>query len=199
MVKVLQMLADLVKFGYYDDSAYVKPLLPSIHKMLNGKEDFPTREIKAATETTIKDEIQKRKFLMNTWVLILASSKFKVNDTSFVRLLFSIHELTCPNIAKLYNMPHGKEIVKSPLLYVIEFVNMKRTFGRLSFRRSQRTSRRAKKRDLTEEEDDFVELPPYQDDTNDNETDKILAEFRGEGKRYQFDEERQNHFKIKHW
>lgn len=53
MVKVLQLLTSLVKFGYYDDSADIKTLLPSIHKFLNGKEDYPTRDSKGSTA---KDE-----------------------------------------------------------------------------------------------------------------------------------------------
>ena len=48
MVKVLQLLTSLIKFGYYDDTADIKALLPSIQKLLNGKEDFPTKESKAS-------------------------------------------------------------------------------------------------------------------------------------------------------
>ena len=62
VIKVLQVLTVLVKFGYYDDSEDVKPLLPAIHKLLNGKEDFPTSQIKAATEgTTLREDLQRRK------------------------------------------------------------------------------------------------------------------------------------------
>ncbi len=40
----------LVKFGYYDDNNHVKDLLPSIFKLLNGKEDYPTKRIKNSME-----------------------------------------------------------------------------------------------------------------------------------------------------
>ena len=42
VVKVLQLLTVLIKFGYYDDSTDVNPLLPSIHKLLDGSGDYPT-------------------------------------------------------------------------------------------------------------------------------------------------------------
>ncbi len=47
---MLQLLAVLVKFGYYDDNNHVKDLLPSIFKLLNGKEDYPTKRIKNSME-----------------------------------------------------------------------------------------------------------------------------------------------------
>ncbi len=47
VVKVLQVLTVLVKFGYYDD---VNDLLPSIQKLLNGKDDYPTKQIKQSSE-----------------------------------------------------------------------------------------------------------------------------------------------------
>ena len=46
VVKVLQALSVLVKFGYYDDSKDVNDLLPSLQKLLNGKDDFPSKRIK---------------------------------------------------------------------------------------------------------------------------------------------------------
>lgn len=46
VVKVLQVLSVLVKFGYYDDPSDMSVLLPSILKLLNGKDDFPTKRIK---------------------------------------------------------------------------------------------------------------------------------------------------------
>ena len=46
VVKVLQLLTVLVKFGYYDDNNDVKQILPAILKFLNGRNDFPTRQIK---------------------------------------------------------------------------------------------------------------------------------------------------------
>ncbi len=61
VVKVLQVLTVLVKFGYYDDSEDVNELLPSIQKLLNGKDDYPTKQIKLSIETT--GEIRRRKFL----------------------------------------------------------------------------------------------------------------------------------------
>ena len=64
VVKVLQVLAILVKFGYYDDSDDIKPLLPSIHKLLNGKEDFPTKEIKTVSEMSLRDTAQRCRFII---------------------------------------------------------------------------------------------------------------------------------------
>ena len=40
---MLQLLAVLVKYGYYDDVKDVKSILPSIFKLLDGKRDFPTK------------------------------------------------------------------------------------------------------------------------------------------------------------
>ena len=59
VVKVLQVLTVLVKFGYYDDSEDVNELLPSIQKLLNGKDDYPTKQIKQSIEGT--GGIHKRK------------------------------------------------------------------------------------------------------------------------------------------
>lgn len=61
VIKVLQILTSLVKFGYYDDSEDLKPLLPSIFKLLNGKEDFPTEKVKFAAQWTFKDGVQRRR------------------------------------------------------------------------------------------------------------------------------------------
>ncbi len=46
VVKVLQALSVLVKFGYYDESKDVNDLQPSLQQLLNGKDDFPTKQIK---------------------------------------------------------------------------------------------------------------------------------------------------------
>ena len=46
VLTVLQVLSVLVKFGYYDDPSDVSVLLPSIIKLLNGKDDMPTKRIK---------------------------------------------------------------------------------------------------------------------------------------------------------
>ena len=40
--KALEDFKNAWKFGYYDDSADVNPLLPSIHKLLDGSGDYPT-------------------------------------------------------------------------------------------------------------------------------------------------------------
>ena len=50
VVKVLQVLSVLVKFGYYENSDEVCGLLPSIQKLLNGKDDYPTKQIKQSIE-----------------------------------------------------------------------------------------------------------------------------------------------------
>ena len=59
VVKVLELLAVLVKFGYYDDSSDIEPLLPSIEKLLSGSDDYPTRQIKASMEWTFRDELHR--------------------------------------------------------------------------------------------------------------------------------------------
>ena len=46
VVKVLQVLTALVKYGYYDDPEDIKVLLPAIHELLDGQDDYPTRETK---------------------------------------------------------------------------------------------------------------------------------------------------------
>ena len=51
-MKVLQLLTVLVKFGYYDDDDDVKEFLPAILKLLNGKDDYPSKKIKSAIEKT---------------------------------------------------------------------------------------------------------------------------------------------------
>ena len=56
------MLTVLIKYGYYDDTAHVNELLPSIHKLLDGCKDFPTGQIKQASELSFKGEIQWRKY-----------------------------------------------------------------------------------------------------------------------------------------
>ena len=63
-MKVLQVLTVLVKFGYYDDSKDVNDLLPTIHKLLNGRDDYPTRQVKQSFEEM--GDLQRRKwtFLM---------------------------------------------------------------------------------------------------------------------------------------
>ena len=43
VVQVLQLLAMLIKFGKYGK---VDGILPAIFKLLNGKEDYPTANIK---------------------------------------------------------------------------------------------------------------------------------------------------------
>ena len=68
MVKVLQLLTSLVKFGYYDDPADIKTFLPSIHKLLNGKEDFPTKESAAKEEP---HETRKMRQLLYFYVILL--------------------------------------------------------------------------------------------------------------------------------
>ncbi len=60
VVKVLQLLAVLVKFGYYDDNNHVKDLLPSIFKLLNGKEDYPTKLMKEQMESIDETETPRK-------------------------------------------------------------------------------------------------------------------------------------------
>ena len=55
---MLQLLAVLVKYGYYDNAKDVKDLLPSLYKLLDGKNDFPTKKIKQIIEIT-EDESRK--------------------------------------------------------------------------------------------------------------------------------------------
>ena len=50
VVKVLQVLAALVKYGYYDDSEDIEVLLPAIHELLDGQDDYPTKETKVYFE-----------------------------------------------------------------------------------------------------------------------------------------------------
>lgn len=45
-MKMLQVLTALVKYGYYDDTEDIKELLPAIHELVDGQDDYPTREIK---------------------------------------------------------------------------------------------------------------------------------------------------------
>lgn len=47
VVRVLQLLVVLVKFGYYDDPKDVKDLLLIIYVVLNGKKnDYPSKDVK---------------------------------------------------------------------------------------------------------------------------------------------------------
>jgi hypothetical protein len=57
VVKVLEMLTVLIKYGYYDDTSHVLELLPSIHKLMNGCKDFPTKHVKQASEMSFGGEI----------------------------------------------------------------------------------------------------------------------------------------------
>ena len=50
VVKVLQVLTALVKYGYYDDAKDIEQLLPAIHELLDGQDDYPTRESKLYKE-----------------------------------------------------------------------------------------------------------------------------------------------------
>ena len=45
-MKVLQVLTSLVKYGYYDDPDDIKDLLHAIHELLDGQDDYPTKETK---------------------------------------------------------------------------------------------------------------------------------------------------------
>ena len=49
-MKVLQVLTDLVKYGYYDDSRDIEELLPAIHELVDGQDDYPTRAIRLYCE-----------------------------------------------------------------------------------------------------------------------------------------------------
>ncbi len=66
-MKALQALTVLVKFGYYDDSDDVNDLLPSIQKLLNGKDDYPTKQIKQSIEGM--GELQRRESYMQIPVM----------------------------------------------------------------------------------------------------------------------------------
>ena len=57
---MLQLLAALVKYGYYDDASDVNDLLPSLYKLLDGKNDFPTKKIKQAMMSDDGEEISQR-------------------------------------------------------------------------------------------------------------------------------------------
>ena len=69
---------------------------------------------------------------------------------------------------------------------------MGRTFRQFSIRRSSRKYRVSEKEEEATDGDEAPEL-------SDGEVERQLAEFRAGGKRYQYEEEHQNHFKIKHW
>ena len=45
---VLQVLSILVKYGYYDDTDDINDVLPSLHELMNGTNDYPTKLIKKA-------------------------------------------------------------------------------------------------------------------------------------------------------
>lgn len=76
-------------------------------------------------------------------------------------------------------------------MYFTELSNVRKTFRQLSIRQSSRRYHFSEKEEAT----DADEAP----EISDSEVDKILTEFRGGGKRYEYEEEHQNHFKIKHW
>ena len=59
-MKVLQVLTALVKYGYYDDSEDIKNLLPAIHELVDGQDDYPTKTIR------LHDEGKPYK-LLNVW------------------------------------------------------------------------------------------------------------------------------------
>ena len=46
VVRALQLLAMLLKFGFYSRAKDIENLLPVMFRLLNGKEDYPTREVK---------------------------------------------------------------------------------------------------------------------------------------------------------
>ena len=75
--------------------------------------------------------------------------------------------------------------------------------GKLSFgqRQGQQASQKggSEKRSFKYQESfDLDDIPPDQE-ISDSDMQKILAEFRGRGERYQYNEQHQSHFKIKHW
>ncbi len=71
VVKVLQVLTALVKYGYYDDSEDIEDLLPAIHELLDGQDDYPTRKIRL-------------KFDHSMWYKPMASSVLKVSHVMSV-------------------------------------------------------------------------------------------------------------------
>ena len=63
VVRVLQILTVLIKYGYYDATSDINALLPSIHKLLDGKEDYPSKKIKDFVDVSLGVEIQRREYL----------------------------------------------------------------------------------------------------------------------------------------
>ena len=62
VVKVLQLLASLVKFGYYKDTESTKEIFQALLQLLDGRNDYPTKRI--------KDTLEKCEDIMipgNTW------------------------------------------------------------------------------------------------------------------------------------
>ena len=50
VVKVLQLLASLVKFGYYKDVESAQEIFQSILQLLDRRNDYPTKRIKDKLE-----------------------------------------------------------------------------------------------------------------------------------------------------
>jgi len=56
---VLQLVSMLLKFGYYRDSKKTKKILVVIFSLLNGKEDYPSKEVK---DTLTEGNVITRQF-----------------------------------------------------------------------------------------------------------------------------------------
>ena len=63
VLKVLQLLAVLVKYGYYDDANHVKDVVPSLYKLLDGSRDYPTEQVKQFVEKNGQHQQQDRENL----------------------------------------------------------------------------------------------------------------------------------------
>ena len=50
VVKVLQLLASLVKFGYYKDVESAKEIFQALLQLLDRRNDYPTKRIKDTLE-----------------------------------------------------------------------------------------------------------------------------------------------------
>lgn len=103
-MKVLQLLTDLVKFGYYDDPADVGVLLPAIHKLLNLTERPLTERFAARRQTdsavTFKEECKECDslgvaLLSPPPLLSLLSFSYSLCSPFTLSLTFLLPPLTC--------------------------------------------------------------------------------------------------------
>ncbi len=50
VVVVLQLVAMLLKFGYYFKTDDIDDILPVLFTLMDGKEDYPSKEVKDVTD-----------------------------------------------------------------------------------------------------------------------------------------------------